>query len=184
AQLPAPVGRAATPARAGPAGRDPSTAMAARRADHRARCRRPGAVRRDPRHPPARGRNRDLRDPSRPAGHECADPPRARRREPVMNVGAAIAWGVRRDLALAMRSRAEIAIVLVFFVLVTSLFPLGLEPDPVLLAKIAPGIAWVAALLASLLGLPRLFAADHADGSLEQLALAPAPLPALVAGKV
>ncbi|MCO5121913.1 MAG: heme exporter protein CcmB [Burkholderiaceae bacterium] len=101
-----------------------------------------------------------------------------------MTAGAAIRWGLRRDLALAMRSRAEIAIVLVFFLLVTSLFPLGLDPDPALLAKIAPGIAWVAALLASLLGLPRLFAADHADGSLEQLALAAAPLPALVTGKV
>lgn len=101
-----------------------------------------------------------------------------------MSAGAAIAWGLRRDLALALRSRAEIAIVLAFFLLVTSLFPLGLEPDPALLGKIAPGIAWVAALLASLLGLPRLFASDHADGSLEQIALAAAPLPALVAGKV
>ena len=101
-----------------------------------------------------------------------------------MRAGAAIAWGLRRDAALALRSRAEIAIVLAFFLLVTSLFPLGLEPDPALLVKIAPGIAWVAALLASLLGLPRLFASDHADGSLEQIALAAAPLPALVAGKV
>lgn len=101
-----------------------------------------------------------------------------------MNAGAALAWGLRRDLALAMRSRAEIGIVLVFFLLVISLFPLGLDPDPVLLAKIAPGIAWVAALLASLLGLPRLFAGDHGDGSLEQIVLAAAPLPALVAGKV
>lgn len=101
-----------------------------------------------------------------------------------MTAGAAIAWGLRRDLALALRSRAEIAIVLMFFLLVTSLFPLGLDPDPVLLGRIAPGIAWVAALLASLLGLPRLFAADHADGCLEQIALAPAALPALVTGKV
>jgi heme exporter protein B len=58
------------------------------------------------------------------------------------------------------------------------------SPDPKLLERIAPGIAWVAALLASLLSLPRLFAMDHADGSLEQLVLAPAALQALVAGKV
>src|SRR5690606_18530505 len=134
--------------------------------------------------PPGRRRTRHLRDPSRPAGRHRADPARARWREALMTAGAAIAWGLRRDRALAMRSRAQSAIVLVLFVLVTSLSPLRLEPAPVLLAKIAPGIAWVAALLASLLGLPRLFAADHADGSLEQLALAPAPLPALVAGKV
>ncbi len=97
---------------------------------------------------------------------------------------AALAWACRRDLVLAMRSRAELALVLVFFVLVISLFPLGVSPEPTLLARIAPGIAWVAALLASLLSLARLFAADHADGSLEQLVLAPAPLAAVVAGKV
>ncbi len=83
-----------------------------------------------------------------------------------------------------MRSRAELALIVVFFVLVISLFPLGVSPDPNLLERIAPGIAWVAALLASLLSLPRLFALDHADGTLEQLVLAPAALPALVAGKV
>ncbi len=105
------------------------------------------------------------------------------RHEPVAAL-AALAWACRRDLKLALRSRAELALVLVFFVLVLSLFPLGVSPEPVLLGRIAPGIAWVAALLASLLALPRLFAADHADGSLEQLVLAPAALPALVAGKV
>ena len=87
----------------------------------------------------------------------------------------------RRDLRLALRSRAELALVLVFFLLVMTLFPLGVGPEPALLARIAPGIAWVAALLASLLSLPRLFANDHADGSLEQLVLAPASLPALPA---
>lgn len=101
-----------------------------------------------------------------------------------MNAAPAIAWALRRDLTLALRSRAELAIVLVFFLLVTSLFPLGLNPEPALLAAIAPGIAWVAALLANLLGLPRLFAADYGDGTLEQIVLSPAPLPALVAGKV
>ena len=93
-------------------------------------------------------------------------------------------WACRRDRKLAMRSRTELAVIVVFFLLVTSLFPLAVSPDPELLRSIAPGIAWVAALLASLLGLSRLFAADHADGTLEQMVLAPAPLPALVAGKV
>jgi len=97
---------------------------------------------------------------------------------------AALGWACRRDLRLAMRSRAELAVILVFFLLVTSLFPLAVSPDPQLLRAIAPGIAWVAALLASLLGLSRLFAADHGDGTLEQMVLAPAPLQALVAGKV
>ncbi len=83
-----------------------------------------------------------------------------------------------------MRSRSELAVIVVFFLLVTSLFPLAVSPDPELLRSIAAGIVWVAALLASLLGLSRLFAADHADGTLEQMVLAPAPLPALVAGKV
>ena len=97
---------------------------------------------------------------------------------------AALGWACRRDLRLAMRSRAELAVILLVFLLVTSLFPLAVSPDPALLRAIAPGIAWVAALLASLLGLSRLFAVDHGDGTLEQMVLAPAPLQALVAGKV
>ncbi|UCE33014.1 MAG: heme exporter protein CcmB [Burkholderiales bacterium] len=96
----------------------------------------------------------------------------------------AIAWACSRDLVLALRAKSEVALIVVFFVLVVSLFPLGVSPDPDLLERIAAGIAWVAALLASLLSLPRLFALDHADGTLEQLVLAPAALPALVAGKV
>jgi len=96
----------------------------------------------------------------------------------------AVRWACARDLLLAFRSRSELALIVVFFVLVISLFPLGVSPDARLLERIAPGIAWVAALLASLLSLPRLFALDHADGTLEQLVLGPAPLPALVAGKV
>lgn len=97
---------------------------------------------------------------------------------------SAIRWACRRDLVLALRSKSELALIVVFFILVTSLFPLGVSPEPKLLERIAPGIAWVAALLASLLSLPRLFALDHADGSLEQLVLAPAALPGLIAGKV
>jgi len=71
-----------------------------------------------------------------------------------------------------------------FFVIVVSLFPLGIGPEPALLKKIAPGVLWVAALLATLLGLPRLFAADHLDGTLEQMALSPSPLAVLIAGKI
>jgi heme exporter protein B len=103
---------------------------------------------------------------------------------PIFRLTSALSWACRRDLRLAAQSRAELAVMLVFFLLVASLFPLAVSPDPTLLRAIASGIAWVAALLATLLGLPRLFAADWADGTLEQVLLAPAPLPALVAGKV
>lgn len=103
---------------------------------------------------------------------------------PLPGVLASVLWSCRRDLSLALRSRAELALVVVFFLLVMTLFPLGVSPDPQLLSRIAPGIAWVAALLASLLSLQRLFVLDHADGTLEQLVVSPAPLPALVAGKV
>ncbi len=96
----------------------------------------------------------------------------------------ALLWACSRDLRIALRSRGEMALVLVFFLLVGSMFPLAMAPEPALLRAIAPGIAWVSALLATLLSLPRLFAADHADGTLEQLLLAPAPLTALLAGKV
>jgi heme exporter protein B len=73
---------------------------------------------------------------------------------------------------------------LLFYVIVVALFPLAVSPEPVLLQALGPGVLWVAALLASLLSLPRLFAADFADGSLEQIALSPHPLPALVSGKM
>lgn len=91
---------------------------------------------------------------------------------------------VSRDVLLAMRRRADVATTLFFFVIVASLFPLGVGPDPKLLRAMAPGILWVAALLASMLSLGRLFAADYADGSLEQLVLAPDPLAVVVIGKV
>jgi heme exporter protein B len=91
---------------------------------------------------------------------------------------------VFRDLLLAMRRRADVATTLFFFVIVASLFPLGVGPDPKLLRVMAPGILWVGALLASMLSLGRLFAEDYADGSLEQLVLAPEPLALVVIGKV
>lgn len=91
---------------------------------------------------------------------------------------------IARDLRLAMRRQADIASVLFFFIIVVSLFPLGIGPEPALLRKLAPGVLWVAALLATMLSLPRLFADDHRDGTLEQLALAPHPLGLVVLGKV
>ena len=91
---------------------------------------------------------------------------------------------VRRDLLLAMRRKSEVLTALFFFMIVVSLFPLGIGPEPALLRKIAPGILWVAALLATMLGLQRMFAPDHADGTLEQMALSPTPLGLLVGGKI
>lgn len=96
----------------------------------------------------------------------------------------ALAWAVRRDLKLALRSRTELGVQLLFYLIVVTLFPLATSPERELLALIGPGVAWVAALLACLLSLPRLFAADFADGTLEQIAVSPYPLPALVSGKI
>ncbi len=91
---------------------------------------------------------------------------------------------VRRDLILAMRRRSDMLTILFFFVIVVSLFPLGIGPEMNTLRLIAPGVVWVAALLASMLALERLFAIDYADGALEQMLLAPQPLSLLVLGKV
>jgi heme exporter protein B len=91
---------------------------------------------------------------------------------------------VRRDLILAMRRRTDILTTLFFFIIVVSLFPLGIGPELETLRLIAPGVVWVAALLASMLALERLFAVDFADGSLEQMLLTPQPLSLLVLGKV
>jgi heme exporter protein B len=91
---------------------------------------------------------------------------------------------VKRDLILAMRRRADVLTILFFFVIVVSLFPLGIGPEMDTLRMIAPGVVWVAALLASMLALERLFAIDYADGALEQMLLTPQPLSLLVLGKV
>ncbi len=91
---------------------------------------------------------------------------------------------VARDLRLALRQRAEAWLAVLFFVLTAALFPFGVGPEPNLLARIAPGIIWVVALLAVLLSLERLFLADFEDGSLEQLLLSPLPLELAVLGKV
>ena len=91
---------------------------------------------------------------------------------------------VRRDLMLAMRRRADVLTILLFFVIVVSLFPLGVGPEPALLRTIAPGVIWVAALLASMLALGRIFALDFADGTLEQMLLSATPLGVIVVAKV
>ncbi len=91
---------------------------------------------------------------------------------------------VMRDLTLAMRRRTDVLTTLFFFIIVVSLFPLGAGTEKVILQKIAPGVAWVAALLASMLALERLFASDFADGTLEQLLLTPQPMFILVLGKI
>jgi heme exporter protein B len=91
---------------------------------------------------------------------------------------------IHRDLLLAMRRPADVLTALAFFIIVVALFPLGIGPEPQLLRTIAPGVIWVAALLASMLSLPRMFASDHADGTLEQMLLGAAPLGAIVVAKV
>jgi len=91
---------------------------------------------------------------------------------------------IRRDLLLAMRRRADVLTTLIFFVMVVSLFPLGVGPEPEMLRKMAAGVVWVAALLSSMLSLPRMFSADYLDGTLEQMMLAPQSLTVLVLGKI
>jgi len=93
-------------------------------------------------------------------------------------------WIIRRDLTIALRRRSDIFTTLIFFVIVVSLFPLGIGPEPETLRLIAPGIVWVGALLASMLALEQIFSADHRDGSLEQMLLTPQPVALLVIGKV
>jgi len=97
---------------------------------------------------------------------------------------AALRCVIHRDLLLAARRSSDVMTVLLFFVLVVSLFPLGIGPDPALLRTIAPGVIWVAALLASMLALQRIFASDHADGTLEQMLLGATPLGMTVVAKV
>lgn len=91
---------------------------------------------------------------------------------------------LRRDLMLAWRRRADVLSTLFFFVIVVSFFPLGVGPETQLLRQIAPGVVWVAALLASMLSLGRLFANDYQDGTLEQMLLTPQPLYLIVLAKV
>lgn len=90
---------------------------------------------------------------------------------------------IRRDLLLAARRKGDWLTSQFFFVMVVSMFPLGIGPEPNILRMVAPGVVWVAALLASLLSLARLFAEDYRDGSLEQMLLSPNPPVLLALGK-
>ena len=119
--------------------------------------------------------------PAKPAAAAARLPTTARVGAPWLRAAGV---ALQRDLLLAARRRTEVLTALFFFVVVTSLFPLAIGPEPALLARIGPGVLWVAALLATLLGLPRLFAADHADGTLEQMALSPQALAPQVGGKI
>jgi heme exporter protein B len=91
---------------------------------------------------------------------------------------------LRRDITVAARRVHDVLTPLIFFAIVVALFPLGVGPEPARLATLAPGVLWVAALLATMLSLNRLFATDYADGSLEQMLLAPQPLALLVLSKI
>ena len=91
---------------------------------------------------------------------------------------------LRRELMLAMRRRGDVLTVLFFFVIVASLFPLGVGPDPKLLRLMGGGVVWVSALLAAMLSLGRMFASDYADGTLEQLVLTPTPPVVWITGKI
>lgn len=90
---------------------------------------------------------------------------------------------IRRDLLLAMRQKSDVLNTLFFFVVVVTMVPLGIGPEPALLRDIAAGVVWVAALLAAILSLPRLFANDYADGTLEQMLVSAEPLSLIVLGK-
>jgi len=91
---------------------------------------------------------------------------------------------IRRDVSLALRRKNEVMTSVFFFVVVASLFPLGIGPEMNTLRLIAPGVLWVGALLASMLSLGRMFAGDHQDGTLEQMVLSSASLPGLVGAKI
>jgi len=100
------------------------------------------------------------------------------------SVQSMFGWLVWRDLILAWRRRADVLATVFFFIIVTSLFPLGIGPERETLRTIAPGVVWVAALLASMLSLGRIFGNDYQDGTLEQLILTPQSTYLMVLAKV
>jgi heme exporter protein B len=104
--------------------------------------------------------------------------------EPAGSFPAAFAWAFSRDVKLSIRHPGETLLVVAFFVLVASLFPLGVGAEPQLLQRIGPGVIWVCALLAAFLSLPGMFASDYADGSLEQMTLSPHPMSGWACGKI
>lgn len=97
-------------------------------------------------------------------------------------------WGafiatLKRDLLVAFKRRNDLLNPIMFFLIVVTLFPLGVSPDPDELTRISAGVIWVSALLASMLSLDNLYRADYEDGSLEQLLLSPQPLFFLILAK-
>ena len=104
----------------------------------------------------------------------------------VQNASSSLAFTalLRRDLLLAFRRRAEMMQPMIFLLVVVSLFPLGIGPGPVLLSSIAPGVIWIAALLATVLSLETLFRSDFEDGTLEQFAISGHPLTAIAFAKI
>ena len=91
---------------------------------------------------------------------------------------------LRRDLLLAFRRRTELLLPVMFLLVVVSLFPLGIGPEPALLGRIAPGVLWIAALLATVISLESLFRSDFEDGTLEQYVISGHPLTVIVLAKI
>ena len=100
-----------------------------------------------------------------------------------LKLASVLVVDLRREIPMALRQKGEVLTPLVFFVVIASLFPLGVGPESALLLRMAPGVLWVSALLAAMLSLQRMFAMDYADGSLEQMALSTTPLGLLVVAK-
>ena len=103
--------------------------------------------------------------------------------ESLTPLGKAFRSTLSRDLLIAFKRRNDILNPIMFFLIVVSLFPLGVSPDPQQLSMISAGVVWVSALLASMLSLDNLYRADYEDGSLEQLLLSPQPLYFMVLAK-
>ena len=109
-------------------------------------------------------------------------------KEPVrtgeQSIGGLFLAVLKRDLLLSYRRRSDLVNPLIFFLMVATLFPLGVSPEPDFLAQVAPGVVWVAALLATLLSMDSVFRSDYEDGTLEQTLLSPQPLFVVVLGKI
>ena len=100
-----------------------------------------------------------------------------------IGMGQVLLAVLQREMALGLRHKGEVLTPLMFFVVVASLFPLGVGPESALLLRMAPGVLWVSALLAAMLSMQRMFATDYADGSLEQMVLSSTPLALIVLTK-
>jgi heme exporter protein B len=105
-------------------------------------------------------------------------------RESQLSYSKAFMLILTRDLTIAFRHKDDVINPLLFFVIIVTLFPLGIGPESATLARIAPGVIWVAALLSCLLSLDRLFKLDYQDGSLEQMLLSPHPIFILTLAKI